>query len=276
MSHHRLLLFNLIIVISITTGTLLWAKRITNASSIVPSFIQENNIIYNSWSDSRIEEFINPILTPITTTTRTTENTIFWNRFDNIDHDYDTASDDSIQKYVSRTIGLSKSNYIPNDLITLTGENLSFNSNHLQLRKNAAIQLDALAQEFQEIFNKKLVIISAYRSYHYQLSMKKKWCPDTLCAPAGHSEHQLGLAIDIFAATTAGDFLSKTDFRKYYERLAINAHRYGRHNTYQKWVEIDSYQIEPRHRRYLGRELATELFEKKMTFWEWIKENIKK
>jgi len=55
-----------------------------------------------------------------------------------------------------------------------------------------------------------------------------------LCAPAGHSEHQLGLAIDLFAATTADKFLSKADFRKYYDWLAANAHRYGWHNTYQK------------------------------------------
>lgn len=185
------------------------------------------------------------------------------------EYDYDT--DDSLQKYVSREITLQDIQYTPNDLVTISNKRLVLASPSMKLRAIAHAKLNDLAQEFYQIFGDKLVIVSAYRSYDYQKRLKK-WCSDTLCALPGRSEHQLGLAIDIFAATTAGDFLSKAEFKKYYEWLAINAHRYWWHNTYQKWVAIDTYQPEPRHRRYLWRELATELFERKMTLGEWVKE----
>ena len=170
------------------------------------------------------------------------------------EYDYDT--DDSLQKYVSRSITLNNLQYEPKDLVTISNKRVILASPSMKLRDVANSKLNDLAQEFYQIFGDKLVIVSAYRSYEYQKKLKK-WCSDTLCALPGRSEHQLGLAIDIFAATTAGDFLSKAEFKKYYERLAINAHRYGWHNTYQKWVEIDTYKPEPRHRRYLWRELAT-------------------
>ena len=189
------------------------------------------------------------------------------------EYDYDT--DDSLQKYVSRTITLNTVTYIPDDLVTISDKRLVLANPSMKLRAIAHTKLNDMAQEFYQIFGDKLVIVSAYRSYEYQKKLKK-WCSDTLCALPGRSEHQLGLAIDIFAATTAWDFLSKAEFKKYYEWLAINAHRYGWHNTYQKWVEIDTYQPEPRHRRYLGRELATELFERKMTLGEWYQEKNEK
>jgi D-alanyl-D-alanine carboxypeptidase len=184
---------------------------------------------------------------------------------------YDTGTDASITKYVSRVIPLNTIEYTPSDLVSIQSKYLTTSSQKLQLRQEAAENLIDMAKEFHDIFDKKLVIVSAYRSYTYQANLRKKWCADTLCAPAGHSEHQLGLAVDLFAATTADKFLSKVDFRKYYDWLAANAHRYGWHNTYQKWVDIDTYQIEPRHWRYLWRDLATKLFEQKMTFGEWIK-----
>lgn len=187
--------------------------------------------------------------------------------------EYNYDNDESLQKYVSRQITLNDIQYVPKDLVTISNKRLILANPSMKLRAIAHTKLNDLAQEFYQIFWDKLVIVSAYRSYEYQKKLKK-WCSDTLCALPWRSEHQLWLAIDIFAATTAWDFLSKKEFKKYYERLAINAHRYGWHNTYQKWVEIDTYQQEPWHRRYLWRELATELFERKMTLAEWYKEKI--
>lgn len=185
------------------------------------------------------------------------------------DYDYDT--DTSLQRYVSRDNSLKDIKYIPYNLVHISPQWLILSNPTMKLRAEANEHLNDMAEEFYHIFGDKIVIVSSYRSYDYQKELKN-WCSDTLCALPGRSEHQLGLAIDIFAATTAGEFLSKAQFKKYYEWLALNAHRYGWHNTYQKWVDIDTYQVEPRHRRYLGRELATELFERKMTLGEWYKE----
>lgn len=180
---------------------------------------------------------------------------------------FDYNSDDSITKFVSAKIPFNNTQYVPTNLVPLRSDFLVVSNNSMQLHKEALEQLDKLAKEFYTVFNKKIVIVSAYRSYNYQKNLANN-CSPTLCARAGYSEHQLWLAIDIFAATSAGSFLSKVDFKSYYERLMSNAHRYGRHNSYQKGVTIDTYQPEPRHRRYLWKELATILYDKQITFSE--------
>jgi D-alanyl-D-alanine carboxypeptidase len=61
---------------------------------------------------------------------------------------------------------------------------------------------------------------------------------------------------------------------KYYVWLVQNAHLYGWHNTYQKWVAIDGYEVEPWHWRYLWEELATYLYENKITIAEYYNNRI--
>jgi D-alanyl-D-alanine carboxypeptidase len=70
-------------------------------------------------------------------------------------------------------------------------------------------------------------------------------------------------------ATNEEKFLAK--YQTSYDWLVENAHLYGFHQSYQKGKSIDGYAIEPRHRRYLGVELAKELHEKGMTFSEAVK-----
>ncbi|MDR0650860.1 MAG: D-alanyl-D-alanine carboxypeptidase family protein [Candidatus Peribacteria bacterium] len=76
------------------------------------------------------------------------------------------------------------------------------------------------------------------------------------------------MAIDLWEATNEEKFLEK--HQTYYDWLRENAHLYGFHQSYQKGKSIDGYAIEPRHRRYLGENLAKELQEKKITFSELI------
>ena len=180
----------------------------------------------------------------------------------------DYESDNSLTKFVSAKKPLTDKTYIPQDLEIIENPYIVTTQSAMKLRHQAAQALESLAKEFYTVFWKKIVIVSAYRSYTYQAGLAN-WCSPSLCARPGYSEHQLGLTIDIFAATTSGDFLSKADFNKYYQWLIKNAHRFGRHNTYQKWVTIDTYQVEPRHWRYVGRDLATKLHNEWLTFAQW-------
>jgi D-alanyl-D-alanine carboxypeptidase len=75
--------------------------------------------------------------------------------------------------------------------------------------------------------------------------------------------------VDLREATNEEKFLTK--YQTYYDWLTKNAYIYGFHQSYQKGKEIDGYAIEPRHRRYLGSDLAGELHEKKLTFSESVK-----
>lgn len=108
---------------------------------------------------------------------------------------------------------------------------------------------------------KKFSINSSYRSYKTQTALSEH-CKKNHCAEAGSSEHQAGLALDLGVNGKSLD-------QKSLSWLKENAHKRGFHQTYQKGVQIDGKKIEPRHWRYVGIDLATELWEKKLSFAEW-------
>ena len=190
--------------------------------------------------------------------------------------------DSAIDTFTSKYIGLSDSSYAPDDLerITLTGV-ISEAGRSVYLRWEARSALWKLAKAFQKEFGVPLVVISGYRSATYQ---KRMWdlgkCTDTLCAPPGYSEHQLGLAIDIFDATTEEEYYKNARYRRYITWFQEHAHEYGWHQSYQNGEYIDAYEIEPWHWRYLGIPLATKLksldisytqyirFERILAFWK--------
>jgi hypothetical protein len=53
-------------------------------------------------------------------------------------------------------------------------------------------------------------------------------------AQPGYSEHQLGLAVDVFDASNEKEFTSNSNYRKYVKWLQNNAHIYGWTQSYQK------------------------------------------
>jgi D-alanyl-D-alanine carboxypeptidase len=157
--------------------------------------------------------------------------------------------------------------YEPLDLLPL----ISTKTLHVQgdrtLRKEAGEQLIQLSEAFYQDFQEPLVVVSAYRSYQYQKSQISESCKQSgYCSREGESEHQLGLAVDIREASNEEKFLS--NHQEYYDWLRDNAHNYGFHQSYQKGKEIDGYPVEPWHWRYVGVELATELWENGMTLSE--------
>jgi D-alanyl-D-alanine carboxypeptidase len=140
-----------------------------------------------------------------------------------------------------------------------------------ELRLEANIALENLAKDFFQVFWEKIKVVSAYRSYNYQQWIKANWCSDLFCANPWYSEHQTWLAIDLWEASNEKDFLSNKKYAEYFEWMKENAYKYGFHNTYQKWVEIDWYAVEPWHWRYVGVDLARMLFENKTTIAEYNK-----
>lgn len=120
----------------------------------------------------------------------------------------------------------------------------------------------------------KLVVSSGYRSFedqsltydsyykHYGLEYA-----DSIASRAGYSEHQTGLSIDIF-----GYGMSKEGFEETKEAmwLANNSYKYGFILRYPKDKEtITGYNYEPWHFRYLGKEIATAVYEEGITYDEY-------
>lgn len=173
---------------------------------------------------------------------------------------YDIDSDSSITKYV--WVGTSYDNplYIPDDLTLLWNQDniYLFYGGSVSVSQQAYAPLLELAAAYRKHMWSKLIITSGYRSYQSQRDHFSKQCKDDrLCAHEGTSEHQSWLAIDF--GGMSGDA---------YIWMSNNAHRYGFHQTYQKWIAIDGYQREDRHWRYVWVELATELYEEGLTFGE--------
>lgn len=143
--------------------------------------------------------------------------------------------DSSLLRFVSRTTPLSDRGYAPTDLVSISGSLINQAGRNSQLRREARDALWNMAAGFESQFGLPLTVISGYRSAVYQ---QRLWdlgrCTDSLCAPPGYSEHQLGLAVDIFDASNEREFQTNPNYRKYVKWLQANAHLYGWTQSYQK------------------------------------------
>ncbi|TFD98314.1 D-alanyl-D-alanine carboxypeptidase family protein [Jeotgalibacillus sp. R-1-5s-1] len=124
-----------------------------------------------------------------------------------------------------------------------------------------------------------LVAFSTFRSYDYQVDLYNRYVDqhgqeeaDRFSARPGYSEHQTGLGFDIGEAGQeehwAEDSFKDTAGAKW---LAENAHEYGFILRYPAGKEeITGYQYESWHFRYLGKELATEVYNSGLTLEEYL------
>lgn len=135
------------------------------------------------------------------------------------------------------------------------------------MRDDAAAALeDMFAGAKEEGIN--LAIVSGYRSYSKQSSIyaRKKAtqgqeAADRVSARPGTSEHQLGMAMDL---AKKGSSQLNTGFGKTKEGqwVSANAHKYGFIVRYpQEYEDVTGYMYEPWHVRYVGKELAREIYE---------------
>lgn len=171
----------------------------------------------------------------------------------------------SLTVCVNRKSTLS-SDYKPTDLV-LPDVRAVNSSNRLYMRKEAASALEELFKAAEDE-NYYLYAVSGYRSYSYQKSIYNPY--SGYSAPPGASEHQLGLAMDITLAKYNGTLSVNFGNTKEGAWIRENAHKYGFIVRYlQGKEEVTGYKYEPWHIRYLGVDLATELYEKGITLEEY-------
>lgn len=187
-----------------------------------------------------------------------------------------------IQQLVNKEHGLP-ADYVPPDL---TKPNVKFvyqTEEIKQMRKEAA---DALEEMFAaaEKDGVPLAAVSGYRSYQTQKVLYNNYvkrdgqeAADRYSARPGHSEHMTGLSMDIAGADgkcAASDCFHDT---KEAQWLKENAHKYGFILRYPPGKEeITGYKHESWHYRYVGKPLATFIYEKEITLEEYYQEYVKK
>ena len=120
-------------------------------------------------------------------------------------------------------------------------------------------------------------VTSGFRSYNTQKSIlealkKIKTDAGKFVAKPGYSEHQIGNAIDISGASISyGSASGGFDSTIESNWLKQNAHIYGFILSYpQGKEEITGYHYEPWHYRYLGPEIANEIFSNNLTITEYL------
>ena len=167
------------------------------------------------------------------------------------------------------------SNYVPPNLVSTAsaGLNGGYSIRSLVIPDLAALAAAARAH------GTPLEVVSAYRSYETQADVFEYWVGVggreqalRTSARAGHSQHQLGTALDFtslggappwnyadWAETPAGAW------------MAANAWRYGFVMTYPPGdFDVTCYDYEPWHYRYVGRELARVVTGSGVTLREWL------
>ena len=158
------------------------------------------------------------------------------------------------------------SDYEPEDLILPNVRAMNSKSS-LYMRKEAALALENLfnAAEEQGLY---LYATSGYRSYSTQKSIYNPY--SGYSAPPGASEHQLGLAMDVTLSEYGSKLYVKFGQSEEGIWLRENAHKYGFIIRYLEGKEdITGYNYEPWHIRYLGEDLAKELYETGITLEEY-------
>lgn len=166
--------------------------------------------------------------------------------------------------------------YAPDDLEPLSP--LGVGSETMFVRRVVLTDLQALLAAADSA-SVALEVQSAYRSYDYQVSTFDYWVAQDGMAAAlatsarpGHSEHQLGTALDFRSADGPAAW-DVADWRETPEGawLAQNAPRFGFLMSYPEGQKARTcYAYEPWHYRYVGREVAARVQKSGLTLREWL------
>ena len=167
--------------------------------------------------------------------------------------------------------------YIPNDLYLVPD---TLRTNYPMCLR--LVLLPNLVEMFSDAkkAGHEIGITSAYRSQAKQQELFNYWTGlsgdralDAIAVP-GHSEHQLGLAVDLTGKsvdfTGGSSKFGKTSEGKW---LNENAHKYGFVLSYPKGKKnITGYKHEPWHFRFVGKETAKIIYDKSITKDEWLQD----
>jgi D-alanyl-D-alanine carboxypeptidase len=157
---------------------------------------------------------------------------------------------------VDRSRALSK-DYAPSDLVVLDATGLSVSRPGHKLRRRAFEAMKAMDKAAREE-GIVLLVSSAYRSYEYQVEVFDRHVREMgreaalkVSAEPGHSQHQLGTAIDFGSIS---DAFAETAASRW---LALNARRFGFSLSFPKGMtEVTGYAWESWHYRYIGTAAA--------------------
>lgn len=164
-----------------------------------------------------------------------------------------------------------KEDYVPENLKSLSS---TYALSNMKMVEEAANAFESLSKDASKE-NYKVIAMSTYRSYEYQVDLYNKYvksdgkdAADTYSGRPGNSEHQTGLAVDVYNQTETYTNFEKTEE---YDWMQENAYKYGFILRFPKDKENETgYEFESWHYRYVGKDIAKYIHKHNITLEEYI------
>ena len=170
---------------------------------------------------------------------------------------------------------VNKYNYVTEDYVpeNLEPLNTIYARSGMQLVKEAKEAFENMSQKAKEE-GLNIIAMSSYRSYDYQVNLYNNYvktdgkeAADTYSARAGYSEHQTGLAVDVYNQELPYTSFEETEE---FNWMQENAYKYGFILRFPKdKVDITGYQYEAWHYRYVGIKAAEYIHNHNLTLEEY-------
>lgn len=181
------------------------------------------------------------------------------------------STDAELLKKYSKIYFLNE-NYKPKELASISNDYLANKKSVIEINLKVLPFLNRMISASEEGgASTSIRIISGFRSFDEQKSLKSSYSvtygagANKFSADQGYSEHQLGTTVDISSEKLALSYtsLGKSPLLPW---MLENAYKYGFILSYPKGNT--HYQYEPWHWRFVGVELATDLHDRKINFYD--------
>lgn len=177
---------------------------------------------------------------------------------------------------------VNKYNYLTEDYIpeNLEPIDIAYARSGMQLVREAKEAFETLSEDAKKE-GMNIIAMSSYRSYDYQVNLYDNYvatdgkeAADTYSARAGYSEHQTGLAVDVYNKVLPYTSFEETEE---FNWMQENAYKYGFILRFPKdKVNITGYQYESWHYRYVGKEVAKYIHNHDLTLEEYYVKKVEK
>lgn len=196
-------------------------------------------------------------------------------RFERVNDNVDelekiTRTDPELLQKYSKIFFLNE-HYVPEDLETIPSKYTYDANKKYEIHSEVWPYLEDLLRRADRD-GIDLKIISAFRSFGEQAQLKGAYTvtygsgtANQFSADQGYSEHQLGTTVD-FTNTQVGATFSGFAQTEEYKWLRENAHKYGFVLSYPE--NNNYYQFEPWHWRFVGKDLADDLYDDGEYFYD--------
>ncbi len=198
-----------------------------------------------------------------------------------IDQKYYTNTKKSINLNTPQIL-VNKYNYLEEDYIpdNLEDIDLNYARSGMKLVNYAKEAFEEMAKDAKKE-GYTIIAMSSYRSYTYQVNLYNRYkesdgaeIADTYSGRPGHSEHQTGLAVDVYNGK-----IDYTNFEKTEEFnwMQENAYKYGFILRFPKdKIKQTGYDYESWHYRYVGKDIAKYIHKNNICFEEYYIQKIEK